>query len=305
MTYPPEVVQALKEALRHAYWYKSDLRLFLSSLDLPRGLATKQAWHDEKEYKVRIVSKVLDELVSMGPEGVGPMRRLIRGVLDIPNFNHLRSHEDGPKLVQNARRAVEILRELATRHDEELRQRTEKSGERKARAAETLHRRNELVGKLQADFFALAAHPDERQRGLMFEPFLRELFAAHDLDPRGSFRLIGEQIDGAFEFEGTHYLLEARWEAKFQGARPLRAFAETVSSRLDNTLGLFVALGGFSDDGLQAFKGSRPRIVLWDGEDLAVVLQGLIDFRDLLKRKVRHASHTGNPYLKARDIISG
>jgi hypothetical protein len=44
--------------------------------------------------------------------------------------------------------------------------------------------------------------------------------------------------------------------------------------------------------------------VRMDGENLALALQGLIDFRELLKRKVRHASHTGDPYLKARDAFS-
>jgi len=43
-------------------------------------------------------------------------------------------------------------------------------------------------------------------------------------------------------------------------------------------------------------------VILMDGEDLALVLQGLIDFRELLKQKIRHASQTGNPYLRARDV---
>jgi uncharacterized protein YjbI with pentapeptide repeats len=30
--------------------------------------------------------------------------------------------------------------------------------------------------------------------------------------PRGSFRLIGEQIDGSFHLEGETYLLEAKWQ---------------------------------------------------------------------------------------------
>ena len=39
---PPEVIQALRQALRHRSWYKDDLRLFLKSLDLPRGLVARK-----------------------------------------------------------------------------------------------------------------------------------------------------------------------------------------------------------------------------------------------------------------------
>lgn len=86
------------------------------------------------------------------------------------------------------------------------------------------------------------------------------------------------------------------------GAAPLDSFSKKVERKLDNTLGLFISLNGFTEEGLAAFRGTRPAVVLMDGEDLAVVLQGLLDFRDLLKRKVRHASQTGDPFLRARDM---
>jgi hypothetical protein len=38
---------------------------------------------------------------------------------------------------------------------------------------------------------------DHNQRGLDFQPWLRELFALHDLEPGGSFASVGEQIDGS------------------------------------------------------------------------------------------------------------
>ena len=53
----------LQEALRHIYWYKNDLRRFLEALALPSDIVLRQAWHDDKEYKVVIAGKILDELV--------------------------------------------------------------------------------------------------------------------------------------------------------------------------------------------------------------------------------------------------
>jgi len=300
--YPPEVIRALKEALRNIYWYKDDLRLFFLACELPDNVIAKQGWHDSQEYKVRIASKVLDELISMDDAGLGHIRRITQRILDIPNFDHLRNLEDGADKVSAARKSVEVLRELVLKHDATLRKEREEQAVRTNRFVQAMKRLNDEIGRLQIQFYELVATENAQQRGFLFQNFLWELFTAHDLNPRGPFRNTGEEIDGAFEFDMTQFLLEAKWQKESVGAASLDSFSKKVERKLENTLGLFVALNGFTESGLGAFSGSRPSIILLDGEDLAVVLQGLVDFRDLLKRKVRYASQTGNPFLRARDI---
>lgn len=300
--YPPEVIQALKEALRNIYWYKDDLRLFFLSCEVPNNIIVKQGWHDPQEYKVRIAGNVLDELISMGDAGLGHIRRIIRTVLDIRNFDHLRNLEDGAAKVSAARESVEVLRELVLKHDATITKEREERATRTDRFAHVTRRWNDEIEHLQAQFYELVATENPQERGLLFQNFLWELFKAHDLNPRSSFRITGEEIDGAFEFETTQFLLEAKWQKDPMGAAPLDSFSKKVERKLENTLGLFVALNGFTENGLEAFSGTKPSIILMDGEDLAVVLQGLVDFRDLLKRKVRYASQTGDPFLRARDL---
>jgi hypothetical protein len=300
--YPPEVIQALKEALRNIYWYKDDLRLFFLSCEVPNNIITKQGWHDPQEYKVRIVGNVLDDLISMGETGLGYIRRTIQTILDIHNFDYLRSLEDGATKVSAARKSVEVLREMVMKHDATIIKEREERATRTDNLANAAKRWNDAIERLQRQFYELVKTEDRQKRGFLFQDFLFELFKAHDLNPRGSFRIIGEEIDGAFEFEMTQFLLEAKWEKDPLGAAPLDSFSKKVERKLENTLGLFVALNGFTEDGLEAFSGTRPSIILMDGEDLAVVLQGLVDFRDLLKRKVRYTSQTGNPFLRAREL---
>jgi len=48
-------------------------------------------------------------------------------------------------------------------------------------------------------------------RGYAFERFLKNLFDVWSLDARGSFKLVGEQIDGSFLHGSSVYLIEARW----------------------------------------------------------------------------------------------
>ena len=301
--YPPEIIHALKDALKTAYWYKSDLRLFLQACEVPHGVIATQAWHDPQEYKVKIVSKVIDDLIAQGDAGLGAMRRLIKGLLGIPSFRHLEVLEDGPSKVSNARQSVEHLRELVLAHDSELIVEKEARSVLQDKIVRAFDKRTEEIERLRARFFELVALDDPNKRGIYFEKFLYDLFLAHDLNPRGSFRIVGEQIDGAFEFESTQFLLEAKWVKNPLGSSEIGSFAQKVERKLNNTLGLFVSLNGFTGEGLQAIRGSRPCTILMDGQDLAIVLQGFLDLRELLKRKIRYAAQTGNPFFRASEAF--
>jgi hypothetical protein len=124
-----------------------------------------------------------------------------------------------------------------------------------------------------------------------------------DLDPKASFKIIGEQIDGAFTFDNTDYLLEAKWQTDPVNAGDLYKFAGKISGKLKNTLGLFISMNVFSEECTQVKSEALKTMVLMDGEDLSVILEGRISLRDLLYRKRRHASRTGDIYLKAKDIL--
>ena len=84
----------------------------------------------------------------------------------------------------------------------------------------------------------------------------------------------------------------------------MRYFKEQVESRLDNTLGLFISINGFTEDGIMAFQRTRPNIILMDGEDLSAVLEGFVDLHELLSRKLRHAAHTGEVFRRYRDMVA-
>jgi hypothetical protein len=91
-----------------------------------------------------------------------------------------------------------------------------------------------------------------QQRGFELERVLYELFELFDLDPKASFRIVGEQIDGAFSLEGTEYLLEGKWQKIPVDSGDLDKFSGRIQRKLDNTLGLFLSINGFSEDGVRA-----------------------------------------------------
>jgi hypothetical protein len=148
--------------------------------------------------------------------------------------------------------------------------------------------------ELKASFARLVAAADAQQRGYELQALLGDLFAMEGLAPRGSFRLVGEEIDGSFDFQGNVYLVEARWRAALTAASGLYAFQEKVERKSAWTRGLFISVNGFTAQALEAFgRGKAARIVGMDGRDLAVILEGVYSLPEALQLKLRLLSETG------------
>ena len=135
---------------------------------------------------------------------------------------------------------------------------------------------------------------ETQRRGYAFEVFLNELFAEFGLAPRGSFRLQGEQIDGSFEFESSTYLVEAKWQSKPVGQADLLVFHGKVAGKATWSRGLFVSVGGFSQDGLDAFsRGRSSNLIAMNGQDVYFILEGEMSLPEALRLKTRRAAETG------------
>lgn len=132
-------------------------------------------------------------------------------------------------------------------------------------------------------------------RGFAFEKYLRNLFEVNGLEPRGSFKLVGEQIDGSFLLHNEVYLLEAKWTSKKIDKGNLVIFNEKVSSKSGFTRGLYISFSGYSDEALATFSNGRTvNIVLMTVQELAIALTRKLDLIDVLKYKVRALAEEGN-----------
>ncbi len=143
-------------------------------------------------------------------------------------------------------------------------------------------------------------------RGFAFEIFLNNLFSVHKLAPRGAFRLVGEQIDGSFQFEGVTYLVEAKWTQQPIGNADLLIFQGKVAGKASWSRGLFVSYSGFSSDGLEAFsKSGTTKIVGLNGLDLHLILSGKMALPDAIREKSRRAAETGDFLVTVDDLFRG
>ena len=61
--------------------------------------------------------------------------------------------------------------------------------------------RSQALRQLKDEFFQLAEQRDRNAAGLALEKLLNRLFGLFELQPRQSFCVVGEQIDGSFQLD--------------------------------------------------------------------------------------------------------
>jgi len=298
----PAAIVALKEALCQVYWYKGDLRSFLQSCIADRSIVAGLNWEN---YKRQIVSDLVDRLCEDQDRHIGDLTRVCHEVAQMRDFRHLEQLEGGEEKARRATIAVAYLRDIVESHEESTREEAD-IARRQKEAAEKLRANRAVRDKLEdikRRYNALVGSTDLQARGIELERLMYDIFELFDLDPKASFRNLGEQIDGAFYLHGTDYLFEAKWQQQPIGVQDLDAFGGKVRRKLENTLGLFLSINGFSPDGVGAHSAAQPSVILMDGADLMAVLEERIDFVTLLLRKKRHAAQTGRIFLPVHEIV--
>lgn len=298
----PAVLHSLKEALIYAYWFKKDLRAFLNSCLNDRAFVAQFDW--EGQYKRAIVAQLVDTLAADQHRYFDELLNLILATSDIPDPVHLKRLDDGESKYANAIAALKVLSEsvgpyrlLRSEYEEAARRR--EADRVRAESFQAMNAKLEELKRKFHEIHTLAPQP----RGYALEAFLNQLFALFDIDAKAPFSLRGEQIDGAFTFEGE-YILEAKWH---QGKTPhgdLEIFYGKIARRLDNTLGLFISMNGFQDTVFEMARQRRPNVILMDGGDLNAVIDGRLELPDLLRRKRQHAARTGEVFVSAYQLLA-
>lgn len=287
-----QAIMALKEALAVIFWKKDDLKDFLKlSLDKSTIINTI-SWDGTKRESVK---ELVERMTSRLDLFEVDLMNLLLAVTDLTEFPQLEFwDEDGSKR-KKAKQAVENLRKHTIGYIQ-LTKEQEEAKKRKQKAEKKIAKNKSLESELQelkSLFNKLATNTNFQQRGFEFEKFLNDLFLLYELDPKGSFKNYGEQIDGAFTFDGTDYLLEAKWKQQVNRT-DLASFTYKVDSKLKIAMGLLITVDGLTSE---AISPEFKSVIVMDGSDLIAILDGRVSLPDLLYKKRRKATETGNIYL--------
>ncbi len=306
MPFEAAALAHLEDALAEAFHYHNQLDSFVVRAGIPshvlkvaREIADVQAAASRNQYerapKRFVAQHLLNALQTQAENGDILLARLFT------EFVNGTFPDASPKGIA----AIAALRVQAesdrTRKREEREQKAQekRTAEEERLREENAPRREQEEARAQflLNFQALANEGNAQGRGYLFETFLNGLFELEDLEPRRSFRIVGEQIDGSFVWSGNVFLLEAKWQTAPVAGADFGAFQFKIEGKSQDTRGLYVSINGYTRQALEALKGKgAARFICIDGAHLFRCLQPGQSLRSLLSRIWRHTAETGEAY---------
>lgn len=293
-----EAWEALREVLATRWWYRKSFEkgvrhLFQDHSELVADIA----------FQALTKREAVDEIIVRAQGQEGKYRdALIQVMIELAD-THPDSltdyHRDGQAEKKKAAlNTIEHLKQIVAPFREEVVQRDRLEREKLAQA-EVKQRRDSFDAAhkdLLTTFQMLDKDSDRQKAGKGLERLIADLADLYDLNPTSDYSLENEQIDGAFTFDHDGYIVEAKWLSEPVGRSEGDIFTAKVQRKGRNTLGLFVAVNGFSADFKQIYREGSCFITM-DGRDLYNVLSRQVSFDDLLRTKKRHLDETGSCFI--------
>ena len=138
------------------------------------------------------------------------------------------------------------------------------------------------------------------------EKLLNALFKLSEINVTESFRRNrgAEQIDGAFELNGWHYLVECRWRKKPSDESNISGLYAKVGRSGSSTKGLFLSINGWSHNVPNLMKQNPEKtIILMNGGDLEHVLRGQIEPGTFIREKKKQLDLKAEPFYSAQEFL--
>jgi hypothetical protein len=285
----------MRDCILAIIWPRKEIYRFFKDHDCTaKDLAVIDNFEKENLRRDNIIDAMFDQLASRSDGGLGPFRSMLQSLtqwtqFDPYYFDTLKKLDRAvaQECISHLKQLVEI-RDAKIKEDRQRRQREE---------AEKQQPRLDLV-LLRQEFLSLHANQmSAQQRGYALEKILAELAKLEGLEVTEPFRVVGEQIDGTVKYDGEHYLLEAKWQDKTANNEAVYQFVGKIEGKMYGR-GLFVSVHGFCENVINSLViGKAIKTVFVDGEDLVLVLEGHLSFRDMIDKKVKAAQTKGLIYI--------
>ncbi len=299
-SFPYEIQRQLIDTLCEVFWYKTDLLRYLNGINIPRSIFQNTQRVMNEKTKRAALGYLIDELLKL-PENQGQiaLEKMIQQMSQWSSFNTVVNPEIAKKAVSELARLVGsyTAKQHQKQNDEiEIR----KQVQQQAATAKKFEEQEKLLNR----FFALVGSTNPQERGHDLEHLLHELFRFENLNPGEAFAIKGEQIDGAFELDGIHYLVEAKWIQNKVQPEEVSWFQTKIQRRLVGTRGLMISINEFTDEAIRTATESKC-IILMSGDDLYHVLDPRVDLnlKELLRHKIAKFSRFGLSFTTAREML--
>jgi hypothetical protein len=296
MPLPFEIRNQIIQCIGLCFHYKDNVESFFVSCGIDRRLASK--YRDQAKFVwARNLLNDLDDK----DNGFDLQRRILTELCKFRNI----PDKDAPN-PDAGLGALRKLKELAVENKFEVEEVKKDSTQRKVIAQEKqklIEERAKTLIELKTIFYNSLSDQNRQGAGYSLEDILERLFPLFDIDYRKSYKTGTQQIDGHFKFEGFDYLVEAKWRADQPNENEIGGFERKVNTKLESTRGVFISINGTRDEVIAQFNGKGSNILFLSGEDLVHILEGRIDLREALRKKVDKAAQEGQVYTPITSMI--
>ncbi|EEP73555.1 hypothetical protein MCAG_03882 [Micromonospora sp. ATCC 39149] len=140
------------------------------------------------------------------------------------------------------------------------------------------------------------------ERGMAFNQLVADVLQRDGIDAEADARGPRGEVDVAFPYEGTWYLLEAKWEAGPVNADPVRKLHSVVNERRPGSMGILASWSGFNDSALR-FAASVRNIILFDRAHIEALLTGVTAAQEILSAANRAISVLGDEHVPLAALL--
>lgn len=291
----------MKGCILSIFWPKKDIIDFFKNAS-----CTSKDLIMESEYKelprAKIVDTVFANLEKRSDLGIGQFRAMLKQLTEWDYFDPYYFKNLNKLDEDEAKRNIIHLKQLQEIRDHKIKQERQRQDELERKRKDI----NVNIVELKDTFINLFSGKDKdgkeinsQRRGYLFEEFLRKLFTNAGIEVTEPFKIVGEQIDGSFKYDGEHYIFEAKWHDSWSASNSLYQFAAKVQGKMHGR-GVFISINGFSPGSVHALTtGKAIQTILVDGGDLVPITEGMYTLKEMLDNKIKAAQTMGRIYVDA------
>ncbi|MFG1918236.1 restriction endonuclease [Micromonospora sp. NPDC048898] len=153
-----------------------------------------------------------------------------------------------------------------------------------------------------ANLRALAGGITESKRGMLFNQLLADALQRDGIDAECDARGPRGEVDVAFAYDGTWYLLEVKWEVEPINADPVRKLHDVLDERRPGSMGILASRSGFNDSALRRAVGVR-NIILFDRSHIEALLTGVATAHEIIMAANRSISVFGHEHATLAALL--
>ncbi len=292
---PPHFVDLIREALLKSFWRKNALVRFLRSMGVSNGyLSTFR----QDEYKRSFLDRLFPEL-EKSAKGPAALNAIAQALADQTSFPDLTGWEDQDVKLQQANEAVDNLKTYMNKkkREKDAEDREEERRHEGKQAQAKVVRSQADLDKLKVRLEALYPQMGTQQAGYDFETWFYDLAEHFDVESRRPYKTAGRQVDGSITVEGTTYLVELKFQVGQADGPDIDSLLAKVNKKADNTMGIMLAMSGYSSVAISDASHARSPLLLIDYNHVYYILQGTATLPEVVTRIRRHSAQEGKAYL--------